>query len=276
MVAPSSGGAPAATRRTGLPQVWPSMQKKVLGLKLAWAVGHAAVIGRDRGPWCNRVNAGYSRGDERDHGDDRRLGRAQGGPPDAQPESALPYELINQPTAGPASAAAVRPRQQLHSAATSPGSVWMSRPWRATSRSTSGSPRSPARWHGAWTRRPCMSRFSRLLVDPNRPLDDPTLIPQISDGVGDPGQQEPRPGRAGLGAWIALLPSLSRAITRLLDAGPSGRPPGASGGVHAQLHTGYERQGAALAHRRAVERGRAPAGAADRPAARRRLGGRRQ
>ena len=29
MVAPSSSGPPPATRRTGLPQVWPSMQKKV-------------------------------------------------------------------------------------------------------------------------------------------------------------------------------------------------------------------------------------------------------
>ena len=29
IVAPCSGGPPPATRRTGLPQVWPSMQKKV-------------------------------------------------------------------------------------------------------------------------------------------------------------------------------------------------------------------------------------------------------
>jgi len=32
MVAPASAGPPPATRRTGLPQVWPSMQKNVLGL----------------------------------------------------------------------------------------------------------------------------------------------------------------------------------------------------------------------------------------------------
>ena len=39
-----------------------------------------------------------------------------------------------------------------------------------------------------------LSRFSRLAVDPNRALDDPTLIPQISDGVVIPGNQELSPG----------------------------------------------------------------------------------
>lgn len=34
-----------------------------------------------------------------------------------------------------------------------------------------------------------LSRFSRLVVDPNRDLDDPTLIPQISDGVVVPGNR---------------------------------------------------------------------------------------
>ena len=28
-----------------------------------------------------------------------------------------------------------------------------------------------------------LSRFSRLAIDPNRALDDPTLIPQLSDGL---------------------------------------------------------------------------------------------
>ena len=35
-----------------------------------------------------------------------------------------------------------------------------------------------------------MSRFSRLLVDPNRQLEDPTLIPQIGDGIVVPGNRE--------------------------------------------------------------------------------------
>ena len=32
-----------------------------------------------------------------------------------------------------------------------------------------------------------LSRFSRLLIDPNRGLDDPTLVMQISDGLIVPG-----------------------------------------------------------------------------------------
>lgn len=35
-----------------------------------------------------------------------------------------------------------------------------------------------------------LSCFSRLLIDPNRAFDDPTLIPQISDGVVIPGNRE--------------------------------------------------------------------------------------
>ena len=35
-----------------------------------------------------------------------------------------------------------------------------------------------------------LSGFSRLIVDPNRDFDDPTLIPQISDGVVVPGNRE--------------------------------------------------------------------------------------
>ncbi|HBH40839.1 MAG TPA: N-formylglutamate amidohydrolase, partial [Rhizobiales bacterium] len=32
-----------------------------------------------------------------------------------------------------------------------------------------------------------LTRFSRLLIDPNRGLDDPTLVMQISDGLIVPG-----------------------------------------------------------------------------------------
>lgn len=35
-----------------------------------------------------------------------------------------------------------------------------------------------------------LSRFSRLIVDPNRALDDPTLVPHISDGVIIPGNRD--------------------------------------------------------------------------------------
>ncbi len=35
-----------------------------------------------------------------------------------------------------------------------------------------------------------LSHFSRLVIDPNRALDDPTLIPQLSDGVIVPGNRD--------------------------------------------------------------------------------------
>jgi len=38
-----------------------------------------------------------------------------------------------------------------------------------------------------------LSRFSRLIVDPNRALDDPTLVPRISDGVIVPGNRDLAP-----------------------------------------------------------------------------------
>jgi len=38
-----------------------------------------------------------------------------------------------------------------------------------------------------------LSRFSRLIIDPNRSLDDPTLVPRISDGVIIPGNRDLTP-----------------------------------------------------------------------------------
>jgi predicted N-formylglutamate amidohydrolase len=62
-----------------------------------------------------------------------------------------------------------------------------------------------------------LSRFSRLAIDPNRALDDPTLIPEISDGVVIPGNQHLSPGDIQ-----ARIESFHRpyhgAIRRSLDA----------------------------------------------------------
>ncbi|MHA1152624.1 MAG: N-formylglutamate amidohydrolase [Alphaproteobacteria bacterium] len=62
-----------------------------------------------------------------------------------------------------------------------------------------------------------LSRFSRLAIDPNRALNDPTLIPQISDGVVIPGNQSLSPGDVQ-----ARIESFHRpyhqAIERRLDA----------------------------------------------------------
>jgi predicted N-formylglutamate amidohydrolase len=70
-----------------------------------------------------------------------------------------------------------------------------------------------------------LSRFSRLLIDPNRGLDDPTLIMQISDGL-------VVPGNAGLDeAAVAArinryYTPYDRAIERAIDTAISaGKPP---------------------------------------------------
>jgi predicted N-formylglutamate amidohydrolase len=67
--------------------------------------------------------------------------------------------------------------------------------------------------------------FSRLLIDPNRGLDDPTLIMQVSDGAVVPGNTgldaAERARRIGL-----YYRPYHAAIDRLLDAATaSGRPP---------------------------------------------------
>ncbi len=73
-----------------------------------------------------------------------------------------------------------------------------------------------------------LSRFSRLAIDPNRALDDPTLIPQISDGVRIPGNQDLAPGEIQ-----ARIDSFHRpyhdAIAGALDALVARGPASASG-----------------------------------------------
>jgi predicted N-formylglutamate amidohydrolase len=69
-----------------------------------------------------------------------------------------------------------------------------------------------------------LSHFSRLVVDPNRPQDDPTLIPQISDGVIVPGNRElaPEQRAARLAAFYwpyheaiaGAIETKARALTR--------------------------------------------------------------
>ncbi len=62
-----------------------------------------------------------------------------------------------------------------------------------------------------------LSRFSRLIVDPNRQIDDPTLIPQIGDGVVVPGNRDLTPE-----ARAARIDGFHRpyhaAVARTLDA----------------------------------------------------------
>jgi predicted N-formylglutamate amidohydrolase len=62
-----------------------------------------------------------------------------------------------------------------------------------------------------------LSHFSRLLVDPNRRLDDPTLIPQIGDGVVVPGNRDlsPEAREARIGTFYAPYHA---AVAGMLDA----------------------------------------------------------
>jgi predicted N-formylglutamate amidohydrolase len=68
-----------------------------------------------------------------------------------------------------------------------------------------------------------LSRFSRLLIDPNRGADDPTLVMQLSDGA-------IVPGNAGIGAeeierrldryWRPYRRAVSQTIEAMIVAGP--------------------------------------------------------
>jgi predicted N-formylglutamate amidohydrolase len=70
-----------------------------------------------------------------------------------------------------------------------------------------------------------LSRFSRLLIDPNRGLDDPTLIMQISDGLVVPGNAGL--DEAAIAARVArYYAPYHQAIERTIDAGiAAGKPP---------------------------------------------------
>ena len=70
-----------------------------------------------------------------------------------------------------------------------------------------------------------LSRFSRLLIDPNRGLDDPTLIMQISDGLIVPGNVGLDPEDIDIRIARYYQP-YHRAIERAIEAGFAlGKPP---------------------------------------------------
>jgi predicted N-formylglutamate amidohydrolase len=70
-----------------------------------------------------------------------------------------------------------------------------------------------------------LSRFSRLLIDPNRGLDDPTLVMQISDGLIVPGNVGS--GESEIVSRIArYYEPYHRAIDRAIESGlAAGKPP---------------------------------------------------
>jgi predicted N-formylglutamate amidohydrolase len=87
-----------------------------------------------------------------------------------------------------------------------------------------------------------LTRFSRLIVDPNRKVDDPTLIPQIGDGVVVPGNRDLTPE-----AREARIESFHRpyhaAVERTLDAMTARGPAPAIVSMHSftPVMKGFER-----------------------------------
>jgi predicted N-formylglutamate amidohydrolase len=70
-----------------------------------------------------------------------------------------------------------------------------------------------------------LTRYSRLLIDPNRGLDDPTLIMQVSDGLIVPGNVDLPAGEVTARIERFYRP-YDQAIERAIDAGlKAGRPP---------------------------------------------------
>jgi predicted N-formylglutamate amidohydrolase len=61
-----------------------------------------------------------------------------------------------------------------------------------------------------------MTRYSRLLIDPNRGADDPTLIMRLSDGAVVPGNRRLEPGERAKRIELYYRP-YHAAITRVID-----------------------------------------------------------
>ncbi len=98
-----------------------------------------------------------------------------------------------------------------------------------------------------------LTRYSRLLIDPNRGENDPTLIMRISDGAIVPGNAAISAGRAPK-AYRPILPALS--CRRRPDDRCDDRCREAAGHLlRPQLHRKLARLDASLACRRALGQG---------------------
>ncbi len=69
-----------------------------------------------------------------------------------------------------------------------------------------------------------LSHFSRLIIDPNRALDDPTSIPEISDGVIIPGNRGLTPAAVAARFETFFRPyheAIADRLDRMLEHGPA-------------------------------------------------------
>ncbi|MCI0465832.1 MAG: N-formylglutamate amidohydrolase [Beijerinckiaceae bacterium] len=68
-----------------------------------------------------------------------------------------------------------------------------------------------------------LTRYSRLLIDPNRGADDPTLVMRISDGAIIPGNAKISAGEVEfrrLHYWLPYRAAISKTIEAMLGCGP--------------------------------------------------------
>ena len=71
-----------------------------------------------------------------------------------------------------------------------------------------------------------MTRYSRLLIDPNRGTDDPTLIMRLSDGAVVPGNRSDRCRRARAGAFGSTMrPTIAPSTPSSTNAWPAAVEP---------------------------------------------------
>ena len=113
-----------------------------------------------------------------------------------------------------------------------------------------------------------LSTFSRLLIDPNRGLDDPTLVMKLSDGAVVPGNKDADAAEVERRIARFYAPydrAVGEAVEAALAAGRAARHR-----VDAFLHAVLEGRRAALARHGAVGQRSAPAPAASGGAGRRR------
>ena len=104
-----------------------------------------------------------------------------------------------------------------------------------------------------------MTRYSRLLIDPNRGRDDPTQIMRISDGAVIPGNRHLDDTERERRTRLYYDP-YHRAIDRVIDACIASGTPPAILSIHSFTES-WKTGGAPLARRRALGRAGRPAGA---------------
>ena len=107
------------------------------------------------------------------------------------------------------------------------------------------------RWRGCSTRPAILTRFSRLVIDPNRGEDDPTLVMRLYDGTIIPANRHVGARRGGAAARRLHRP-YHAAIAAAIDAMIAAAATPALVAIHSFTPQLRGRAAAALAGRRAL------------------------